>query len=649
VGKPYLLELESLAATYAWALNAPLAPLSERWRRFCSSSLVAVGSGGSFTAANLAVYLHERYTGCVAKAVTPLEAAHSKLNWGKVAALVLTARGGNPDVLGAFRYLARGEPQQLGTLCTRLESPLADLADEYGADCFDFELPTGKDGFLATNSLLASAVVLARLYGEAMGEIAVLPAKFTDLLAGCEPEMTHGSEDRLWKSETLIVLYSSCTRAAAVDLESKFSEAAIGNLQAVDYRNFAHGRHHWLARRGSSTGIIAFIADEVNSLARKTLKLIPAKIPTLGVDVGAEGPRAAIAALVHAIRLVGRAGQAVDLDPGRPHVPPFGRAIYHLNAFGARVENGAGDESAAIVRKSGVTIDALEMRNELPAWRQAHASFSAVMQRARFGGIVLDYDGTLCDTARRFEGPDVEVAKHLIRLAKGGTVIGIATGRGKSVRVALRKALPKTLWKQFVVGYYNGGDIGALKDDAHPDGSDVVDDSLKAVAKAIKIDTSISGVAQLVFRGPQITIEPNRNSNPEMLWQYLQQFLYQLNVPGVMALRSSHSMDVVAPFVTKQTVVDEVRNRIGNDHSILCIGDRGRWPGNDFTLLNNPHSLSVDEVSPDPARCWNLAPAGKRGVAATLFYFERLAASKDGVRLSLTTTRKKVSAKRARP
>lgn len=647
MGKPYLLELQSLEATYAWALNAPLAPLSERWSRFCRSSLVAVGSGGSFTAASLAVYLHERYTGCVAKAVTPLEAAHSKINWGKAAALVFTARGGNPDVLGAFRHLARSEPQQLGTLCTRLDSPLADLANECGAECFDFELPTGKDGFLATNSLLASAVVLTRLYGEALGEIAGLPAKFADLFVDREPEMMHGSEEKLWKSETLIVLYSSCTRAGAVDLESKFSEAAIGNLQAVDYRNFAHGRHHWLARRGSSTGIIAFLCDEVDPLARKTLKLIPTKIPTLGVDVGAEGPRAAIAALVHAIRLVGRAGQAVDLDPGRPHVPPFGRAIYHLNAFGERAGTSASDESTAIVRKSGLTIDALQARNELSVWRQAQASFSSVMQQARFGGIVLDYDGTLCDEARRTEGLDIEVAKQLIRIAKCGAVIGIATGRGKSVRVALQKAIPKTLWKQFLVGYYNGGDVGALKDDAHPDGRDAVGDSLKTVAKALKLDPLIPDAANLEFRLPQITIQPKRN--PEILWQYLQQFLYQLNVPGVMALRSSHSMDVVAPFVTKQTVVDQVRNRIGNDLSILCIGDRGCWPGNDFSLLNNPHSLSVDEVSPDPTRCWNLAPAGKRGVAATLYYFERLVAGKEGLRLSLTTVRKKDSAKRVRP
>ena len=169
VGKPYLLELEALEATYEWSIETPLTTQPERWKQFCNSPLVAIGSGGSYTAASLAVYLHEQFTGYLAKAITPLEAALSTLSWANAAALVLTARGGNPDVLGAFRHLGLNEPYRLGTLCARRESPLMDLATQFaGTDCFDFELPTGKDGFLATNSLLATAVVLARLYGEGL-------------------------------------------------------------------------------------------------------------------------------------------------------------------------------------------------------------------------------------------------------------------------------------------------------------------------------------------------------------------------------------------------------------------------------------------------------------------------------------------------
>src|SRR3954471_4703185 len=53
------------------------------------------------------------------------------------------------------------------------------------------------------------------------------------------------------------VLFSPSLAAAAADLESRFIEGALGNLHAADWRNFGHGRHHWMAKRPSETGIVA--------------------------------------------------------------------------------------------------------------------------------------------------------------------------------------------------------------------------------------------------------------------------------------------------------------------------------------------------------------------------------------------------------
>src|SRR5262249_53339365 len=92
-------------------------------------------------------------------------------------------------------------------------------------------------------------------------------------------------------------------------------------------------------------------------------------------------------------------------------------------------------------------------------------------------------------------------------------------------------------------------------------------------------------------------------------------------------VESSHSLDVLAPGVSKQLVVEACKSAAamrGNPVDALCIGDRGRWPGNDYVLLSNPYSLSVDTVSPDPDTCWNIAPAGCRGVQATLAYLRAI-------------------------
>ena len=60
-----------------------------------------------------------------------------------------------------------------------------------------------------------------------------------------------------------------------------------------------------------------------------------------------------------------------------------------------------------------------------------------------------------------------------------------------------------------------------------------------------------------------------------------------------------------------------IKERLPAGRKILCIG--GGRPG-EGELLGAEYSLSVDEASDDPSRCWNLLPAGKRGAAGTLRY-----------------------------
>ena len=70
-------------------------------------------------------------------------------------------------------------------------------------------------------------------------------------------------------------------------------------------------------------------------------------------------------------------------------------------------------------------------------------------------------------------------------------------------------------------------------------------------------------------------------------------------------------------------MISRLRARVG-DAPILTIGDRGRWPGNDYELLQEKFSLSVDETSVDPQTYWNLASVGQRGTAVTLEYLNGL-------------------------
>ena len=145
-----------------------------------------------------------------------------------------------------------------------------------------------------------------------------------------------------------------------------------------------------------------------------------------------------------------------------------------------------------------------------------------------------------------------------------------------------------------------------------------------AVEAAIRAHTWLTRIAKCEGKNRQITLEGVPAEAAEEAWEAVEQLLRKIGSPGVTALRSSHSIDVLAPGVSKRALVERLRSTVPAARSILCIGDRGRWPGNDFSLLSEPLSLSVDEVSSDKETCWNLAGPGRRCVEATLHYLHAM-------------------------
>ena len=225
------------------------------------------------------------------------------------------------------------------------------------------------------------------------------------------------------------------------------------------------------------------------------------------------------------------------------------------------------------------------------------------------------------------------------RLLRGRIRIGIATGRGKSVRKSLQKALPEKLWDRVVIGYYNGAEIGMLGDDTCPDDSDLAGPELAPVVERLERDSMILRLAKLTVRRRQITLVPAEGVFPGPLWDYVHSLLIGLDGNMAIALRSGHSVDVVPPQSSKVAVVKKVQELAGPGN-VLRIGDRGRWPGNDYALLGHVHALSADEVSPDPCGGWNIAPAGRRGAQATLGYLRRLRATKGGLRFTSASAKR---------
>ena len=624
MGKSYALELEQLAATYGWAASTDIGQLTRAVSEAAILPLLAVGSGGSLSAAHHASSLHQEHTGFLAKAVTPLELLRSSLYLGVHSVLLLSAGGTNSDIIAALRNVIEREPRRCTVLCFRPGSPLSQLAKRYEfVDLVEMSPPSRRDVFLSTNSLVSFAVLLERAYADALAKREGLAGTLDAILPAGPPLerllIRFREECRpLWKRSTVLVLYGPALQSAAVDLESKFSEAALGNVQVADLRNFAHGRHNWLAKRAATSGVLALFSQADRELADTTLRLLPRDVVVARVELPATGAPARVAALVTQLHLVGDAGKAREIDPGRPQVPAFGQRIYHIRASATSRSRRVPHEAGAIARKVGADPYSLASQPGLVGWRRAYRHFLQRLGKATFGAILFDYDGTLCEPRSRFTGIRKEVVAVLRRFMSAQVPIGIATGRGKSVREDLRKALPKKTWDMVSMGYYNCTDIAQLTDDNRPIAAGISHPSLGAAARALSENPTIAFLATTEIRPGQVSLQVASPSACEQVWRVALDIIQQ-SFGDLKIVRSSHSVDVLTQGASKKALL-EVLDEVTAPKLVLSIGDMGRWPGNDHAILATPYSLSVDEVSTAPDSCWHLAPVGYRGVQATLHY-----------------------------
>lgn len=327
MGRPYGVEMDALQGTYEWALSSDVGSLADFAAAAAGSPLYAVGSGGSLTTATFAAALHHD-TGLAAEALTPLALLERRrIDCSNASILLFTAGGGNVDILAALDRAAALRPRALGVVCTSPDSKAARAAERVrGARLLAADVPSGRDGYLATNSLLAMSAWTCRAYGEAGLACRGLPG-FGDLV-GSAAEADAGA-DVLRGCTTLAVLHGAWGKIAAVDLESKMVEGAVAGVHAADYRHFSHGQHNWLDKK-PGTGVVALVGPGCESLASAILGHLPDGVPVLRVDTRFDGPVGALALLVKAMRLVGAFGETIGVDPGRPEVAAFSKRLYSL-------------------------------------------------------------------------------------------------------------------------------------------------------------------------------------------------------------------------------------------------------------------------------------------------------------------------------
>lgn len=620
MGKPFKQELERLVETYVWAMDQDVSELHNSIIFNKEKPLFIVGSGGSLSVCYYMVALYQK-TGTIAKAITPLEVYYSKEALRGANILFISASGRNTDILFAYKTALLQDPANIFCICMKKNSPLANLCSKSTiSKIFEFNNPVGKDGFLATNSLIGFFSILYKLYGgentsiqlSSQGEFKENLTQFCNLIK---------------PNYTFVVLHGGWGQPVAIDLESKFSEAALADILITDYRNFGHGRHHWFAKRSETSAIVALVTPSEAKLARKTLELLPKNIPTLYIESDSNDAFASIDLLVKSFHLVNHLGEIQSIDPGRPGVPDYGRKLYHLK-YASFYPIKSDSKISAIIKKANIqTLQELS-EDDLKYWSNAYDSFTSKLSKAKFGSVVFDYDGTLCSGDDRYnKGINLELANRLAEILKRGFLVGIITGRGKSAREALQESIEKKYWKNVIIGYYNGSDIDTLENNDRPDKKGKPATSLKKISDELtecKFPTALS----IELKPNQLTIEINDKKYSKIVKSIITQKVMLLRMEDIEVLESSHSIDIInKKKASKLNILEycaEKANELGIPNACLCIGDKGQWPGNDYQLLSTPYSLSVDEVSGSPNSCWFISEPGSRNTQATLEYLSQL-------------------------
>ena len=378
--------------------------------RLTAHGLVSVGSGGSYTAASFQSFLHESITGKLSYSTTPYQLLNKHKAIRNSGVSVLSAEGKNKDVLGCFRYLLAMEPQDLMAFTLKSESPLNELAkgSNYASN-LGYSMPWGKDGYLATNSLISTCVLLYRAYHACFKDmIPECPTSLDGLLDACiEIEASNKLEFLSSignsRNKAFLVITGLSGQIAGIDLESRISESAMGTCQVVDFRSFAHGRHLWTSQNKTNAAAIVLWSEEERELYDSVKNSVPTSLPILSIKLKGPCYLRQLASIVKVVQLIKDFGDKHGIDPGQPEVSQSGRDIYELDAFTKHIENNkVSDRGWAVTRKFGGAHNyGVQFQAEM---LDSYDTFVGQLTTTRFGAIVFDSPGwPACGASQRPE------------------------------------------------------------------------------------------------------------------------------------------------------------------------------------------------------------------------------------------------------
>lgn len=621
-------KLNCLCETVVLAVEADHRRLATALQACSTSPVFAVGSGGSAVAAEFFAACRTSLGHPLTAIVTPMSYVLEAAGMPGMPTWLFSSSGENHDIIAAFDAASGQHGAEVDVLTSNPMGALVAAASDAGSLRTSTSrvhlapVADQKDGFLATHSLVSAAASMMLAADAHAGALPLrerraqlLDVAARSLSAEARTDLRLRQISSLADRDTLLLLHDPRLAAAAVLIETSFWEAGICAVQRTDFRNFAHGRHVWLARHGNRTFVLALTSEQSRDAWAGIQRELPEYVPSAHLDFGRAGRAALFEAVLSSLSVVEAAGALKGVDPGRPGVAEFGRRIFERSDL--RVVVARDDTSTRRKRRAEAQVD--PPGRQSTDWPERRDEFIADLGGAEIRALVLDYDGTVVATHERLRPPRADIFDALVALADHGVLIGFATGRGGSVGEVLRAHVPARLHDSILVGYYNGAHVVPLAIDIekrppHPDAA------VAAIHVRLCTEAGLFVGGWLPKCGPlQITIPFDRLVAREKAVERITAVANALTSDGtslsvVRVLRSGHSIDICPTWASKLRVVEESRRLLGDaGATVLCVGDSGDCQGNDHELLGGDLGLSVDRVCHRDGSCWNLLPPGISG------------------------------------
>jgi HAD superfamily hydrolase (TIGR01484 family) len=579
--KSYFESLEGISTQVTDTLARDVLAIKKCFQSLKDDVKIVVGSGGSYTTASFYAHLFEKITSSPCLLMTPTELLCTNIRLTARPCFFFSAEGKNPDILQAFEHAVAGGADVTCFVNFR-DTPLAKRCDNTGQNTI-FTETIEKDGFLAVGTIV-SAVVAGWSAFQQLKHPCGHSIDFSNTI--------NFSDKVKLKHQSLFLVYSPNLKAAALDFESRAHESGLVHVQIADLRNFSHGRHYGSFLNQESTLVLILSDINTRSLARRTIAVIGSQLEAYHVHFEGDIEAAAVKGIMFSMHLLGDVAKAIGRDPNRVNVPKFGRALYYLPY----------DRSSINACSSSST------RLNLPS----------KLLETKFGAVVFDYDGTLCNSDERLEPLTPTIIAMLENLLRRNIKVGVATGRGKSAGEEIRRAIDAQYWKLITIGYYNGSIITSAE--KHLDINEyTIDPALMDVDSFIK--KNFQYPKNVEIRPTQITIDFSDFEGVDMSANLICEQLNK-HCQDIKIVRSSHSIDIINKNTSKLRVLSQMQFR----HECLTVGDNGQIGGNDYELLSHRYSVSVNH--PSPGAVAKMGLPDEIELAATLRLFECMVLNK---------------------